>query len=211
MTDRETEISIQSLIPTGLGTELELKSFRNIPHLQKVAGLVFLLLSVKKQYWEETYEELEQIRRLEFARLAEEGRPHETLGDLIQGSTEYVSRWVELRNRDSKEIPEIVAKKLKSLDNPLGLDMELTRAVLEMANDYFETQLANDAIDTGAYDPDWNPDPVEYLEGIIIDMFEFDSLGFYGDRIFPPDVAREVRLLIQKRREEIRSKITENE
>jgi hypothetical protein len=222
MSQKETKTSILSLVPAGLDTGLESKSFRDLPHLQKMAGLVFLLLNVKRQSWGDTSTELTQLFRSESFRLEEEGKPHKTLGDLIEGSREFVSRWVELNDKNSKEIPEIIAKKIEELGNPFGLDIDVTRAVLEMANDHFETQLRNDSIKIGTYDHNWKPDPVEYFEEIIINMFEdgrnsgmspFSNTDFpagsYHAQIFPPDVARQVRILIQRRDDEIRARVKE--
>ena len=109
-----------------------------------------------------------------------------------------------------KNLPEIIVEKLNEHGNPFGFEPELTRAILEMANDELQTQIR---IDSRSLPPDLRPDPMAYFEGIMVAMFEEGHLsgmsqfsntkfpaGTYHREIFPKEVAQQMRDYIEHER-----------
>ena len=213
--------AIRALVPAGIENSLHSRelNFRNLPHLQKVAILTHLLLNAKEHFYEDSGRRRVDVVRKDFEEVkkkkkeaGEEG-DGVSLGDLMNYSEDYLKTWLELDERDRERLPEIVAEKINEKDNPFGLRSEVVRAILEMANDFYETQLYVDSIKIGTYDPNWQPVPTEYLTDVMEEMFEEGRLsgrnpfsrtkfpaGNYFDEIFTPEASRQMQNLIRGRR-----------
>ena len=213
--------TIRALVPAGIEKNLNSRelNFRNLPHLQKVAILTYLLLNAKEHFYEDSGRKRADVVSKDFEEVKkkkkEAGEEGEgvNLGDLINYSEDFLKTWLELDERDREKLPEIVAQKISEKDNPFGLRSEVVRAILEMANDFYETQLYVDSIKIGTYIPDWQPEPTKYLTDVMEEMFEQGRLsgrnpfsrtkfpaGIYFDEIFTPEASKQMQNLIRERR-----------
>lgn len=212
--------SIKSLVPANIESLPESASFEHLPHLQRVGGLVFLLLLAKERFRQQTASELSNVAQNQIDRLKTEGVMAKTLQDLFTHSREFLDTWLTLHDRNKKELPKIIADKIEEHGSPFGFEPNATRAILEMANDFYENQRFCDSISCG---PDNDlPPPTEYFEEMTIQIFEFGRksglnpfsytdfpAGNYFNQIFPPEVAREMKTLIKQRDDEIDKRIKE--
>ncbi len=212
--------SIRSLIPAKIKSLPESTSFEHLPHLQRVAGLVFLLLLAKERFWEKTASELSEVAKDQIDRLKTQEVVATTLQDLFTHSREFLDTWLSLHDRDNKELPKIITDKIEEHGSPFGFGQGVTRATLEMANDFFENQRFCDSVKCG---PDDNlPPPTDYFEEIMIQMFKFGRTsglnpfsytdfpaGNYHNQIFPQKVTQEMTMLIRQREEGIERRIRE--
>lgn len=191
------------------------EGIKNLPHLQKVAGLVFLLLEGKGRFWQDSNHQLNEKAQSELERLKKEGitpKTKESEGTSSLWPFELLlnSNWrdlyLSLNKRNREGLPKIIADKLQKHGDPFGFGPKITQAILEMANDTFETQLSSDSIKIGTYDPEWKPDPRNYLDDVIIRMFEEGRLsgltpfshtkfpaGDYHKEIFPLKVRQQMQ------------------
>ncbi|OGH19561.1 MAG: hypothetical protein A3D74_02635 [Candidatus Levybacteria bacterium RIFCSPHIGHO2_02_FULL_37_13] len=212
--ERTRRQPIRDLVPTNISLDSP-EGIKNLPHLQKVAGLVFLLLEGKVRSWQQSSQQLNEKAQSELERLKQEGiTPRTEESEGTSGLTTFEllvnSDWRELRlstmEHDRKDIPKIIADKLHEHGDPFGFGPETSRAILEMANDAFETQLSCDSIKVGTYDPEWNPDPRDYLEEVMIRIYEEGMLsgltpfshtkfpaGQYHGKIFPREVRKQMQ------------------
>ncbi len=207
---------IRDLVPRNVSLEARsLEGIRNLPHLQRVAGLVFLLLEAKSRFWEKSDIELKEKAQSELERLKQEGiTPKTEASEGTSGlwpfellvNSDWTNLYLSLDKRDKKDLPQIIADRLRTYGDPFGFGSEVTRAILEMANEAFETQLSCDSIDSGTYNSNWNPNPIDYLEETMIRIFEEGRLsgltpfsqtkfpaGDYHRKIFPRDVAQQMQ------------------
>ncbi len=211
---------ISALVPSGIENILNSRelNFRNIPQLQKVAIITYLLLNAKEHFYEESASKRAAVASRDFEEVrkkkkeaGEEGDGI-SLDDLLSYSKNFIKTWIETDERDREKLPEIVAQKISDKGNPFGFDPEVVRAILEMANDFYETQLSVDSIKIGTYDPDWQPIPTKYLTNVMEDMFEHGGssgrnpfsrtkfpAGNYYHEIFTPEASRQMQHLIKER------------
>lgn len=196
---------IRDLVPKNVSFEARsLEGIRKLPHLQRVAGLVFLLLQAESVIDGQFRNEFEKYRDENFNEI------QISFTDFIlrenPGSTSLISEIAK-----GKKLPEIITEKLNERGNPFGFDPQVTRAILEMAKDELQTQIRVDLIKAGTYDPDSKPDPIIYFEEIMVAMLEEGNLsgmspfsntkfpaGEYHKEIFPREAAQQMRGIIEQ-------------
>lgn len=187
---------IRDLVPKDISFE-SLEGIKNLPHLPRVAGLVYLLLEGEARINRQFTDEFERFRdpaldetQISFTDFVLSQNPESTLliSEILKGKT----------------LPEILAEKLNEHGDPFGFGPELTRAILEMAKDSLKTLEYCNAVSTD--NPERKPDPRNYLDDVMIRMFEEGRLsgltpfsntkfpaGTYHREIFPREVRQQMR------------------
>lgn len=194
---------IRGLVPAIAETGLEgrrIPNLRNLPHLQKVVVLTYFLLKSKEHAYGDTVNTIsEEARKM--------GKPSFAIEKI---TPELASLWVNLNKRNRDNLPEAISGEIDKMEDPFGLDSEVTRATLEMANATFENIRAEESIDL-AGDDSPPPLPTEYLDSVIIEMFEIGRIvgqhsatqfpaGSYYDRIFTPEASEQLRAILPRRK-----------
>lgn len=199
LNERSPSQSIRDLVPMNSLDSPE--GIKNLPHLQRVAGLVYLLLEAKSVNDEQFKSEFEKFRepdldeiQISFTDFVLHQNPR---------STFFISKILK-----GKNLPEIIVEKLNEHGNPFGFGPELTRAILEMANDELQVRIR---IDSRRLPPDSRPNPMVYFEHIMVGMFDEGYLsglspfsntrfpaGTYYREIFPKEVVQQMQGYIKQ-------------
>ena len=206
--ERSPRQPIRDLVPRNVSLESKsLEGLRNLPHIQRVAGLVFLLLVAESVSREQFKNEFEKYRDTEINGIKT------SFKDFVL-STHTNPIWPLSDELNNKKLPEIIAEKLNERGNPFGFEPKLTQAILEMAKDELQRQIHVDSIKIGSYctDTDWKPDPISYFENVMVAMLEEGHLsgmspfsntefpaGEHHREIFPKEVAQQMRDYIEQK------------
>lgn len=209
-----------NLVQKNVSPEVRsLEKIRSLPHLQRVATLVFLLIETKSRFWEKSNIEILEKTQKETERLEQQGVSPKTKDSKgaygfsileLDANSDWLGLYFSLDKRNREDLPKIIAEKIEEYGDPFGFGQQVTRSILEMADDSFENQISDIADDA---DSEWNPNPIDYLENVMIDMF--GNPRFSGgspflntklqaemhmryEKIFPKDVAEQMRDYIKQ-------------
>ena len=204
-----TPSPIRALVPTNLALEQStLERMRQLPHLQRVAGLVVFFLEAKGRLYEQTADKLSEAIQTESETLRREGivtvQPAGEALDytrLPQPTQELLFRFLSLGVENVDGPTESIMERLEETGNPFGFEPDVTRSILDMANYFFQEESNNTSIRS----PELSPDYTEYFEIIMMLMYEcgqpdwpdpylFDIPGgLHYSHIFPPEAAAQMQ------------------
>lgn len=204
MTDREISPML-ALVPCDFETSLERQiDLKDLPHIQRLAGLVYFFLVARERFDQDSINQLKDAEDEEIERLKREEpqllKPGFSFFEHLV-NTDWRELYLGLAERNSKQLPEILTAKIAENGDVFGFG-ELTRAILEMANDRFENEKnANKTtFERGSF-----PRQTKFFEHVMFEMltrglrvgseswYTTYPAGEYYSEIFPPEVLAQMR------------------
>ena len=198
------------LVPKDLtdslqSSQLTLPDLSQNPHLQRFAGLVFYFLHGKERSYSEGNINLQRTTEKVLKNPSLESK-FELPFDTLVHSVEWRTLYLTLEKR-AQSLHMLITRELDLIGNPFGFDLEVTSAILEMANYAHEYIVIELSRGSGV---EIMPSPTEMFAGVLIDIFEehrdYPPMTIpnfnkprpsrFLKKIFPLEVASQMRQLI---------------
>ena len=185
-------------------SQLTLPDLSHNPHLQRFAGLVFYFLHGKERSYSEGNINLKRTAENVLNKPSPESEFDLPFDKLVH--SEWRTLYLTLEKRD-RNLHMLITRELNLIGNPFGFDLEVTSAILEMANYAHEYMVHELSRGSGV---EIMPSPTEMFPAVLLDIFEehrdnppmtlpdFNKPrpSRFLKKIFPLEVAEQIRQLI---------------